>query len=215
MFQFSLAKGLFITAFIAAIAANVVTTQRLRKVTAERDRLRQELGALSIDNPSQIAVIRVPGDEPLTWRYRVYVPAGMRYRFLFATHLKAKSLVPSWAGAIVVPEGESTLRLRIFRDPRDDFWKLLVQSQDAKSVQGATAELTVEQIELFQASPSSLNQGVEYSTVALAAGDSLRVVDERWYTRERGLLLYGDKPEETDVEGIFGELQPDDGPLNL
>lgn len=215
MFQFSLAKGLFITAFIAAIAANVVTTQRLRKVTAERDRLRQELGALTIDNPSQIAVIRVPGGEPLTWRYRVYVPAGKRYRFLFATHLKAKRLAPSWAGAIVVPEGESTLRLRIFRDPRDDFWKLLVQSQDAKSVQGATSELTVEQIELFQASPSGLNQGVEYSTVAIAAGESLRVVDERWYTRERGLLLYGDKPEETDVEGIFGELQPDDGPLNL
>ena len=215
MFQFSLAKGLFIIAIIAAIAANIVTTQRLRTVTAERDRLRQELGALSIENPSQIAVIRVPGDEPLTWRYRVYVPEDKRYRFLFATHLKAKSAAPSWAGAIVVPEGESTLRLKIFRDPRDDFWKLLVQSQNAKAVQGATSELTVEQIELFQASPSSLDQGVEHATVAIPAGESLRVVDERWYTQERGLVLYGDKPEETDVEGIFGELQPDDGPLNL
>jgi hypothetical protein len=187
---------------------------RLRETQRQRDQLRIEVGYLADGDPDQVAATRVPLDQPMAWKFRVRVPPGEPIRLACGTLWPREQAVPVWNGAQAMPEGESTVLVRIMRDPRDDRWKLSLIVRNATTTLRLSVGLDDRQAAIFRSSFDTLGGGIGGETVFANPGDSLRLLDQRWLSGDGGLLLYGDRPPVSDVDGVFVELQPDVGPLN-
>ena len=66
---------------------------------------------------------------------------------------------------------------------------------------------------MFRESHDALSSGIGRDTQIASAGESIRLLDERWLVGESRMYLYGDRSPEVDLVGIYAELQPDDSPL--
>ena len=59
--------------------ANVVSERLMAenaKLMAENAELRTEAGYLNIEDPNKVCVLQLPSLDDLTWRCKVYLPAG-------------------------------------------------------------------------------------------------------------------------------------------
>ena len=81
-----------IVGLYSARQANVEAARRYEKeiaelkadheyVAAENKYLRQELGCLTITEPTKLHAVKVRTDQPKTWSYRVHLPEGRQYYF--------------------------------------------------------------------------------------------------------------------------------------
>jgi hypothetical protein len=52
---------------------------KLRQAEAELRQLRNLTGQLTVDDPTKVHVIAVEMDEPNTWRWKMFLPKGVRY----------------------------------------------------------------------------------------------------------------------------------------
>ena len=212
--RFSLKWMLLVVTLCASLIGNAVSSIRLRQAINERDRLRREVGYLEMGAPDQVSAARVPTDEPLTWRYKVRIPEGETYRIVCSTIWPAEAGQPRWTGGQSLKAGEHALTLRILSDPRDDRWKLVSVVRSGDNILRFSVELDERQTKLFRTSNDTLNLGINSQTVHIGSDQRLRMLDQRWLSGEGGMLLYGDRPPRESVDGVFLELQPDNGPLN-
>ena len=191
----------------------IATAMRLRRADTELARLHDQHGYLSETDPGQIAAARAPSDQPLTYRIRLRVPAKLKYRVTYSSMLPKDSVDPDWYGAIPVPQGESTLTVRIYQDPRDHQWRILASIAGEQGTRRMATVLPEDQTEIFRGSHDVVATGIGNETLAAGADDAIRLLDERWLVGEGGLLLYGDRPPQGDQIGVYAELQPDTGTL--
>lgn len=212
--RFSLKVLLLVVTLAASILGNVFSTVRLRGVTAERDRLRREVGFLEPSGPGEIAAVRVPFDEPLAWKFLVRVPEGVKYRLAYSSYWPAELAQPQWIGAQALQSGECTVLARVLSDLRDDRWKLTVVVRNESATLRGSVVLDERQTQLFRSSNDTLQFGIGRETQSVACDQRLRILDQRWIGGEGGLLLYGARPPEDPIDGIFLEIQPDMGALN-
>ena len=210
---FSLTKLLAVTAFIGLAFGYVTTRARLQQATAELTRLRLETGYLAETESGQIAAVRVPSDEPLTYRLRVRVPDAINYRVAYSSLWPLGAMGPDWFAAVNVPPGESLVTVRILEDPRDQRWKITTIIRSERGTKRVATVLPPPHVHVFRESNDAVSTGVGRQTVSTASGESIRLLDERWIVGEGGLLLYGDRSPEQDQIGVYAELQPDDRPL--
>jgi hypothetical protein len=193
----------------------IVMSQRLRQTSSELSQLRREVGYLSSTSAGQIAAVRAPSDQPLTYRIRVRVPEDSGdYRVAYSSHLPKQSSTPMWYGAVPIPSGESLVTVRILEDPRDKRWKIATIVSSRQGTQWMSTALPPEHVTVFRGSHDVLSKGVGRETQAVGSEDSIRLLDERWLVGGSSLLLYGDRAPETDQIGVYAELQPDIGPLS-
>lgn len=209
----SLREFLGLATIVALAIGLYLTSRELGRVEAELNQLRKEVGYLDASPPDRIAAVRVPSDEPLTYRVRVRVPDGVGYRIAYSTVLPRNARRPDWYAAVRVPPGESLVTVRVASDPRDDRWKITTLIGSERGTQRMATALPTEHVEVFRGSHDVVSTGVSRETVTVAASQSIRLLDERWLAGEGSLLLYGDRPVERDQTGIYAELQPDSGPL--
>ena len=212
--RFSIRSMLLTITLVASILGNFLTSLRLREAVSQRDTLRREVGYLDNDNPDAIAAVRAPFDEPLAWKFRVRVPVGGKYRLACSTFWPEGRPAPDWVVAQGLDVGESTVLVRILRDPRDDRWKLSAVVRSEFATKRLSSGLSERQSRVFRASTDTITSGVGSTTIDVENGERLRLIDQRWLSGEGGLLLYGDREPPSDVDGVFVELQPDEGPLN-
>lgn len=185
--------------------------------------MRSEHGYLGETGGDQIAATRMPSDQPLTYRLRVRVPESAdtspgsrpaRFRVVYSSIWPADESNPRWYGAVPILAGESTVTLRIMRDPRDDRWKIAVIAQSEKQTKRMATTLSPKQIEVFRGSHDVISTGIPRRKTSTAICDQpMRVLDERWLVGEGSLMLYGDTGPREDQIGVYAELQPDRGPL--
>ena len=187
---------------------------RLRGLEAEVTKLRAETGYLQQTEPGQIAAARAPADQPLTYRVRVRVPTGPdKFRVAYSSIWPRQSAGPQWFGAVPLPAGESVVTIRILEDPRDQKWKIASLVSSTRGNQRMATVLPPDHVEVFRGSHDVLSTGVGRETQSVERTGAIRLLDERWLVGEGSLLLYGDRPPESDQVGIYAELQPDVGPL--
>jgi len=192
----------------------VFTLQRQRRIEAEVTKLRAETGYLHETGPGQIAAVRAPSDQPLTYRVRVRVPTGSaRFRVAYSSLWPRHSTTPDWFGAVPVPSGESLVTLRILEDPRDRRWKIATLVASVEGNQRMATVLPPDHVKIFRGSHNVVSTGVSRETHRATVTDAIRLLDERWLVGEGALLLYGDRAPEDAQIGIYAELQPDVGPL--
>ena len=211
--RFSLRSLLIALTLISLLSAWVATTLRLRTAEAELSVLRRQTGYLDPSGTGQIAAVRVPSDEPLTYRLRVRVPASSKYRVAYSTQWQQGNSSPSWYSAIDLPPGESQLIVQIQADPRDDRWKITTIIRSDRGTKRIATVLPDDHVRAFRGSYDAMSSGIGWQTEFARQDKSIRLLDERWLVGEGGLLLYGNKEPKDDIIGVFAELQPDTGPL--
>jgi hypothetical protein len=127
-FRFSL-RTLFLTLFVLSLAlSNYLVSQKWRETQKETQRLRDELGVLTIDNPKRFYIRELPRTavEPLTWRWRIYVPPGEFDSWLAGGGIPKTGLVATGGAANAeAKSGEYTLTARVERDLLGK-WRLTV-----------------------------------------------------------------------------------------
>ncbi|MCD0460884.1 hypothetical protein [Roseiconus lacunae] len=211
--QFSIANLLGLLALVALSLGFVITTIRLREAERELTRLRNEVGYLEPTEAGQIAAVRLASEEPMTYRLRVRIPTGSKYRLVYSSMWPRGATAPSWFGAVPISAGESTLLVRVMKDPRDDRWKIAALGQSTDQRRRIATVLPTEQIEVFRGSHDWLASGIPQTTTIRSSGQTIRLLDERVLVGEGAMMLYGDRPPDEDMIGVFAELQPDVGPI--
>jgi hypothetical protein len=83
--QFSIRSLLLFTLFAALVLTSLLMYRRLSEAERELSKLRREAGYLKIEDESLFHAITVPCDEPLTWKWRIFLPKGSKYRWTLAS----------------------------------------------------------------------------------------------------------------------------------
>ena len=78
-FQFSLSSLLLFFLFFALLLSSIVMYWRLSQSEQELVKLRDMAGYLKIEDENLFYAIAIETGEPLTWKWRVYFPAGYKY----------------------------------------------------------------------------------------------------------------------------------------
>jgi hypothetical protein len=122
--RFSLRTLLTLTAWLAMGMTIFLQWRELAPLRAEVKKLRVETGKLWIEDESKSHAIEVETDDELTWKWRVWLPAGRRY--VIRSHgeqISAKSF-PKEGGSMWVDGGyEQVVTYRIKKDPKNGAWK--------------------------------------------------------------------------------------------
>lgn len=211
--QISIRGMLIFVALVGFVISYAINFSRMRAAESELARLRDEVGFLQPSNASEIAAVRVLADEPLTWQSRVRIPDGQSYRLAYSALWTASKQSPEWFAAHPMRPGESTIIVRVLKDARDDRWKMSTIIRHADGVSRIATALPDEISSVFRGSHDVISAGVGRQTVTRPSGESLRIIDERFFAGN-SMLLYGDRGPSEDMVGVFVELQVDKGPLN-
>ena len=208
---------LLVTAVAGLAIGNVVTLRRLRVARVELDHLRVQTGYLSPQPADRAAAVRVPADEPLTYRFRVRVPrpaskwsapaGGPEYRLMYSTVIAKNESTPRWYGGLAVSPGESFVTVRVAVDPRDDRWKVSMVVRSELGTRRIGSALPEPQVAIFRGSHDVISTGLGTQTEPLPVGGPLRLLDDRWLAGQGGALLYGDRPVKADQIGLYVQLQ--------
>jgi hypothetical protein len=120
-------RVLFAAVAVIALVVTWVNTYRIaarnRLLEVENRRLRNEVGALSVEDESQFHAIQIPTNDELEWAWRIWIPDGRSYRVRAVGGQIPKESFPQFGGTITISQpGEHVVRYRIRRGPRDDLW---------------------------------------------------------------------------------------------
>jgi hypothetical protein len=210
--QVSIRGLLVLVATVGFVISYAINFSRMRIAESELAKLRDEVGFLQPSESDEVAAVRVLADEPLTWQSRVRIPAGQMYRLAYSALWTASKQAPEWFAAHPMRPGESTIIVRVLKDPRDDRWKMSTIIRHADGVSRIATALPDEMSSVFRGSHDVISAGVGRQTVTRPGGDPLRIIDERFFAGN-SMLLYGDRGPSEDMVGVFVELQVDRGPL--
>jgi hypothetical protein len=77
--RFSLRTLLLLVVIVCIAIPLGMQSYKLHRAETELRQLRNEVGYLSIDDRSKVHVVAVDMNEPNTWRWRIFLPQGVRY----------------------------------------------------------------------------------------------------------------------------------------
>jgi hypothetical protein len=78
--RFSLRTFFLVAMLLTLLVSHFFTSLRLRWADQEIEHLRNAAGYLTITNPQQVHAIEIPQLDDLTYRWRVHLPAGRKFR---------------------------------------------------------------------------------------------------------------------------------------
>ena len=77
--RFSLLSLLLTVSLICVSVSHVQVSRKNQRLAEENRHLKTELGYIDVQDPKKAYVLRLESPEPLTWRFRVYLPPGKTY----------------------------------------------------------------------------------------------------------------------------------------
>jgi hypothetical protein len=203
--RYSLRSLLILVAVAGVIIGSYVVGTRLRQAERELKVLREETGRLSISDRSQIHVINVAvgnvaGEEPNTWRWRLFIPKGQKYSWNLAAKDIPQLDVPQQAGVKAVSnepywerDNEVLVTARLRRED-DTQWRLSVESRigDSKNQMGG-GSLKIPAENLAWNTEGASTDG----RVAGSSGTKL-------YEPRRAIILLQRRPVARRADGTYG-----------
>ncbi len=105
----------------------------LRKLTYENRQLRDEVGALSIDDPSKIHAIRVRTEDDRTWKWRVWVPEGMTVEVRYQCGDVPRAGVPRGQSGALLNSGEQWVSMKVRRDRSGKNWMAYIETKSGSN----------------------------------------------------------------------------------
>jgi hypothetical protein len=131
---------LILFAIVCLAIPLVIQSRRLRDAEIELSKLRDETGRLTITDRNKIHVLAVASAEPGSWRWRIFMPKGLRYGWsLAAGDIPGKGLPKSKTDSFWNAQGEDQDRevlvtATLMRMENGD-WRLSVSSRIGESDQ--------------------------------------------------------------------------------
>jgi hypothetical protein len=92
--RFSLTSLFLLITIVGLAVALWTTSQGWKKDATALQKLRNQVGELTISDPDRVHVIRVPTTGPLNWQWRVFLPAGREFQLRLITGEVPKTGVP-------------------------------------------------------------------------------------------------------------------------
>jgi len=96
--RFSLRTLLILIAVLCFAIGTYVVSKNLSDARRELRKLRNETGALAVDDPTKVHIVSVPVDEPNTWRWRMFIPKGHKYSWNIAAEQIPRNEPPQQGG---------------------------------------------------------------------------------------------------------------------
>jgi hypothetical protein len=109
---------------IAGMAIVIVQLWReVGPLRGEVRRLRDEVGAISVDDPAKIHAIQVATGDDLVWKWRIWLPENRVYVLRSFGEQVPKSNFPTPSGSVWLREpGEHVVIYRIRREQQNGQW---------------------------------------------------------------------------------------------
>jgi hypothetical protein len=79
--KFRLSTFLIFIALVALAIHLIVQSRQLRDAKIELRKLRDETGQLTVEDRTKVHIRQIDSPEPGTWRWRVFLPAGIASRY--------------------------------------------------------------------------------------------------------------------------------------
>lgn len=169
--RYSLATLILLATIVCLLVALWTTSRRFRQATLEAETLRaeiqkyrEEMGYLTISDPSKVHAIGVPAHGNFKWQWRVYQPENRRFRIHVVTGGVPKAGVPapgtSSGSASMIESGELLLYAAVEKDHRGN-WVFCVEEGNSG---GAS------QTGIHQTHEQWLERGVGWSTEQVRPG---------------------------------------------
>ena len=138
--RFSLLSTLLLMTIVGLAIVTARLWREIGPLRAEVRQLRDEVGVLSIDDPTKLCAIRVRTPEDYTWKYRIWIPEGRSYALKYSGESIPKTGIPKANGYTTFSQsGAMWIEYRIKREVGTKRW---VASLDTSfgSVGGASQE---------------------------------------------------------------------------
>ncbi len=133
-YQWRLSTLLLIVLIVALALGGVLTYRTLREAKRQLQSLRNEAGYLAIEKTDLVHVIALEASEPMSWRWRLYLPKGHKYQWKVAHGAIPPDGFPRNAWTCVSNEpywetGIETLVTVSLRRQGDGAWALTLSSR--------------------------------------------------------------------------------------
>lgn len=188
-FQFSLRSLLLLTLIAVQAVASLLMYRRMSDAERELVKLRNEAGYLKVEDETLFQAIVIPCEEPLTWKWRAYLPKGSKYSW----HLNS-GMIPAMgvlSGGASSPEmlprtqGEEaviTVSIRKDPEPKNKRWlfNLTYRSADGrekKNIGTSIPDQIMDQI--LQAQMTNTECFAELKAETRKRGESIILVKRR------------------------------------
>jgi hypothetical protein len=115
--RFSLFSALLLMTIVGLAIVVVQLWREVGPLRADVRRLRDEAGALSIDDPTKPCAIQVRTANDVTWKWRLWIPKGRAYVLNYASENIPKQGFPASHSSITLDEpGETWVEYQIAPD---------------------------------------------------------------------------------------------------
>jgi hypothetical protein len=127
--RFSMLTIVLLMAIVALSLALWTRHRELVPLRSEVRKLRNEVGPLSIEDESKFHAVRAPSHDEYTWRWRIWIPAGQKYRVTYVGEkIPASGLSTPRVNATLSESGEHVVEYRIRPDVRSGVWSDLLRA---------------------------------------------------------------------------------------
>ncbi|QDU87601.1 hypothetical protein Pla175_09660 [Pirellulimonas nuda] len=126
--RFSLLNLLLLTTIVALGLTTGMLWREVGPLRQEVQQLRNETGKLIVEDPTRLAAVQCPQTDELSWKWRVWLPAGHNYLVRTAGDdggqvVPATGFIPSLSGQVLESGTENVIEYRIRRDLQTDVWR--------------------------------------------------------------------------------------------
>jgi hypothetical protein len=169
--RFSILTALLLLTIFAMAIVIVELWREVRPLRDELVQLRNETGRLSVDDPTKIYAIEVRTNDPLLWKWRVWVPQGPTVIARNYWGPIPASGMPAVAGSIHLKPGENWVTLRAHPSATGTTWSAYLETE------GSSVGMGIQPADRWWdwSTTSSSADGVGYST-SMPARESDRVL---------------------------------------
>jgi hypothetical protein len=120
--RFSLLTILLVTTIVGLAVVVVMQWREVIPLRTAVRKLRDEVGALSIEDPTKIHAIQVRTDEKLLWKWRVWIPEGEIVDVHMLWGDVPRTGYPKSRTSSRLEPGENWLTLKVVRDSANGIW---------------------------------------------------------------------------------------------
>ena len=204
--RFSLLSFVIAVTAICLAVSHWHTSRQLATAQRQLRQLRDELGYITIKDRTRFHAVALDSGEPNTWRWRLFIPKGARYKWNIACQDIPRNSPPSRAGTTTVSnepywnsDNEVLVTARL-READEGDWTLSVTSKIGDSndqMSGATLTIPSDKIEWMSKVSSTDGQVIGSKGTAVRKTDGpIILLQRRACEKQRN-----------------GTYQPSDGPM--
>jgi hypothetical protein len=130
--RISILTALLLMAILAMAIGFVEMRIEVVRMRAELRSLRDETGRLTVEDPQKMYAIGVRTNDPLLWKWRIWVPEGATVFIGTKWGDVPAAGIPSDGQLNSLDPGEQWITMHAYQDPKDNSWRASLEAKNWK-----------------------------------------------------------------------------------